>query len=342
MSRRRLNSKEAAEALGISVDAVRMRARRGTLEAEHDANGRLYIWLDADEPQSDAGALISEMRGRIEDLRGQLEAERQAHAEARRIIAGFVERIPAIDAPSDEREASAGSALDERVVRQADASAANVVGARRYSMDPIAMLMFAAGVGAAVSFANPLLISRMGSPVWWLLLMLWLLPPVFGFWLGRSHALSEADTLAALREERLHVRDGSDEAASLDAQIRYRASHAGDLGITPLHAMFAGLAAVLPGAAVGSLFFGIEVLPSLLVGAAQGFLAGLFVLSGTSIGVGLVLRQGEQAHQNGVGGVSAARSAGTTQALIGFAGTIIAAVIGVIGVLIGALLDRGG
>jgi hypothetical protein len=31
----------------------------------------------------ESGALISEMRGRIEDLREQLQAERQAHAEAR-------------------------------------------------------------------------------------------------------------------------------------------------------------------------------------------------------------------------------------------------------------------
>jgi hypothetical protein len=32
-------------------------------------------------------------------LREQLEAERQAHAEARRIIAGLVERVPALEAP---------------------------------------------------------------------------------------------------------------------------------------------------------------------------------------------------------------------------------------------------
>jgi hypothetical protein len=114
MSRRRLNSKEAAEALGISVDAVRMRARRGTLEAEHDANGRLYVWLDADEPQPDAEALISEMRGRIEDLRGQLEAERQAHAEARRIIAGLVERIPPqLEAPCGTEATEAPGAAED-------------------------------------------------------------------------------------------------------------------------------------------------------------------------------------------------------------------------------------
>jgi ferric-dicitrate binding protein FerR (iron transport regulator) len=39
-------------------------------------------------------ALISEMRGRIEDLREQLQAERQAHAEARRLLAAALERIP--------------------------------------------------------------------------------------------------------------------------------------------------------------------------------------------------------------------------------------------------------
>ncbi len=42
----------------------------------------------------------------IATLRDQLEAERQAHAEARRIIAGLVERIPAIEAPQQASEAS--------------------------------------------------------------------------------------------------------------------------------------------------------------------------------------------------------------------------------------------
>ena len=40
----------------------------------------------------------------IATLREQLEAERQAHAEARRIIAGLVERMPQLEPPSDQRE----------------------------------------------------------------------------------------------------------------------------------------------------------------------------------------------------------------------------------------------
>jgi hypothetical protein len=44
------------------------------------------------------------MRAHNETLREQLEAERRAHAEARRIIAGLMERIPAVEAAPEERE----------------------------------------------------------------------------------------------------------------------------------------------------------------------------------------------------------------------------------------------
>ena len=48
----------------------------------------------------------------IATLREQLQAERQAHAEARRIIAGLVERIPALEAPTDAPQAP-DTATDE-------------------------------------------------------------------------------------------------------------------------------------------------------------------------------------------------------------------------------------
>ena len=60
----------------------------------------MYVLL-AGPAQSDKPRDESEL---VAVLREQLAAERQAHAEARRIIAGLVERIPAIEAPSDERE----------------------------------------------------------------------------------------------------------------------------------------------------------------------------------------------------------------------------------------------
>jgi hypothetical protein len=48
MTKHRLNTREAAEALGISIDAVRMRARRGALASEHE-HGRVYVWVDDDQ-----------------------------------------------------------------------------------------------------------------------------------------------------------------------------------------------------------------------------------------------------------------------------------------------------
>ena len=100
MTRRRVDLREAAEILDTSVDAVRKRIQRGTLESEK-ADGKVYVWLDDGAPRSDIDALISEMRAHNETLREQLEAERQAHAEARRLLAAALERIPAIEAPSD-------------------------------------------------------------------------------------------------------------------------------------------------------------------------------------------------------------------------------------------------
>jgi hypothetical protein len=118
-SRSRVSVQETAEHLGTTVDAIRKRVQRDTIPHEKDESGRVWILLDADTTRHatvrdtagrrqdhESGPLISEMRGRIEDLREQLDAERQAHAEARRIIAGLVERIPAIEAPQEASEAS--------------------------------------------------------------------------------------------------------------------------------------------------------------------------------------------------------------------------------------------
>jgi hypothetical protein len=99
---------EAARRLGLSVDAVRKRVQRDQLAYEKDAAGRVRIILDAGPDTAgrptdlESGALISEMRGRIEDLREQLQAERQAHAEARRLLAAALERIPPqLEAPPE-------------------------------------------------------------------------------------------------------------------------------------------------------------------------------------------------------------------------------------------------
>jgi hypothetical protein len=80
----------------LLAERARLPGHRGGQHGGH-RGGRIR------PPERDA--LISELRAHNDTLRGQLEAERQAHAEARRIIAGLVERIPAIEASAETPEA---------------------------------------------------------------------------------------------------------------------------------------------------------------------------------------------------------------------------------------------
>ena len=107
---------EAAEVMGITVDAIRKRVARGTIPHEKDDDGRVWMILDTDQdtaskvrdtdqPQSDSTALISAKDETIATLRDQLEAERQAHSEARRLLMAALERIPPqLEAPQEMRE----------------------------------------------------------------------------------------------------------------------------------------------------------------------------------------------------------------------------------------------
>jgi hypothetical protein len=102
--RRRLTVAQAADQLGISVDAMRARVKRGTVATERE-EGRVYVLLDTDQdaaqdtPRSgESSPLISQLREEVAYLRD--ENRRKDH-----IIAGLVERIPpAIEAPADEPE----------------------------------------------------------------------------------------------------------------------------------------------------------------------------------------------------------------------------------------------
>ena len=127
MTSRRLTVQEAAEVLGTSVDAVRMRARRGSLEAEKEPDGRVYVWVDGDSSETKPGldvesnALISakdetieELRDRARYLERQLDQEREARTEERRrhdtLLAQLMQRIPELEAPREARETGPGYA----------------------------------------------------------------------------------------------------------------------------------------------------------------------------------------------------------------------------------------
>ncbi len=111
---RRATVAEAAELLGISAEAVRSRIKRGTLESVKEGPHVFVLLRPAQTPpeqgpdaaqsaarsQSQPDALISELRAHNETLRQQLEAERQAHAEARRLLLSALEKIPPAIEPS--------------------------------------------------------------------------------------------------------------------------------------------------------------------------------------------------------------------------------------------------
>jgi len=120
-----------------------MRIRRGTLPSERH-EGTVYVILDTDRTQhvGDAlddvsgdrtGELLATLRDQVHDLREQLQAERQGHAESRRLLMAALERIPPqLEAPSQERESP--QTVDEEPERaeepRPDAAAAQE-GARR-------------------------------------------------------------------------------------------------------------------------------------------------------------------------------------------------------------------
>jgi hypothetical protein len=124
----RLTLRQAAAALGVSESAIRKRVARGTLRSDIGPDGRRYVYLDtvkdegADAAPYERNALISELRAHNDTLREQLEAERQAHAEARRIIAGLVERIPSIAAPQEPSEVAEADDDPERSEPRLDAA----------------------------------------------------------------------------------------------------------------------------------------------------------------------------------------------------------------------------
>jgi hypothetical protein len=111
VARRLLTEGEAAEILGTSVDTVRMRARSGSVQSEKDSDGRVYVWVDDDSPETkprpggEPTALIFEMKKHIAFLERELDKARAANRENWRIILALTSRISELPAgtPPDDR-----------------------------------------------------------------------------------------------------------------------------------------------------------------------------------------------------------------------------------------------
>ena len=136
----RVTVADAALLLGLSEDAVRSRLRRGTLRRETGGDGTVFVVLGTDRPASyqrptdnrstnqqndrqTAGQpidghvdrrggsetyrdeLVEALRDEVAHLRDQLDRERDASAELRRIVAGLVQRVPELEAAPEPRNA---------------------------------------------------------------------------------------------------------------------------------------------------------------------------------------------------------------------------------------------
>ena len=107
---------QAAETLGVTVDAVRGRIKRGTIEHERDGN-RVYVILAADESGTgrdqtndqygESGALISRLEGEVEFLRDQVRRQQE-------IIAQQAVTMRQLSAPSEAPEDVQRAAQSER------------------------------------------------------------------------------------------------------------------------------------------------------------------------------------------------------------------------------------
>jgi excisionase family DNA binding protein len=99
---RRLSVSEAAEALGVTRDAIHKRITRGSIRHEKGEAGRLYVFVDVstDESKDESKAGITERY--IAYLERQVEEEREARRRADTLLAQLMQRIPELEAPAQE------------------------------------------------------------------------------------------------------------------------------------------------------------------------------------------------------------------------------------------------
>src|SRR5215212_5464972 len=111
---RRLTVQEAALLLGVTVDAVRGRIKRGTLESTKGEDGTVYVMVEEtdqpsdqpngqSQPAADESGLVDHMQDQIDYLRRQLEVWQEEARRKDHIIAALTERIPELE---PAREAS--------------------------------------------------------------------------------------------------------------------------------------------------------------------------------------------------------------------------------------------
>ena len=105
--------REAADELGVSVEAIRKRVQRGSIRSDKDPDGRRYVYLDAGRDPSEAfGApveLVDVLRAQVEDLRADRDAWRDQARRSDYLLGSSMERTRELE--SRLRELDAGPPL---------------------------------------------------------------------------------------------------------------------------------------------------------------------------------------------------------------------------------------
>ena len=119
MDSRRFTLSQAAKYLSTTESSIRHKVNRNSIPHERDEEtNRVYVLIDQVEDEaltedtqrhtngepSDTERLIATLTMQLEATQESLEQEREANRENRRLLAAALERIPAIEAPPDERD----------------------------------------------------------------------------------------------------------------------------------------------------------------------------------------------------------------------------------------------
>jgi hypothetical protein len=106
----RLTITEAAQALGISTQAVHGRIKRGTLDSDKGEDGKLYVYVERNGAGNGVGNdmtnhYIDALRSQIANLEQEKEDWKEEARRKDHLLAAALERIPpALEAAEETRE----------------------------------------------------------------------------------------------------------------------------------------------------------------------------------------------------------------------------------------------
>jgi hypothetical protein len=204
----RLTVAQAAIRLGITEGAVRSRIKRGTLPTAKEG-GNVFVLLGGGTSQAnqttntdvpgDQSELIEALRDQVEDLRQERDEWREQARITDRLLSAAMERIPAIEAPSEAEASESHETADEASHKAPEEPRPAAEGAQAGTerpqersgwlapVDKLPWWHYVLGlvlVGLAMfgSYFVPATVSA--TTIVGLVVLVWLPPGLFGSWVG--------------------------------------------------------------------------------------------------------------------------------------------------------------